>query len=337
MMKNNKSPFFISVIVPIEKFGLEKRQTIENIQQNLDKYYWDYELILVSSKEQFDGNHFELDCLLNKVPSIRYIQLQAKLSKDVLFECGTESSIGDFVVLFDLNKDPIELIKAAVEEGARGKDILIGVTSFNNSLFYRTGREFARFFLNLSEYNLPRDASSFRVLSRRAVNAIFSSGKPSQDFFMRIQNCGLSWGIIRYHSVSKINKNFKEGFRKTLDLMVFNSLKPLRLVSVLGFVGSFCAFLFALYSLLIQIFKTSVVEGWTSIVLLISFFFLLQFFILAFISEYLARLLKDWNRESDYAVVFERNSRVMVNRNRINVLEEEESPNRNLVQTGRNK
>ncbi len=58
---------------------------------------------------------------------------------------------------------------------------------------------------------------------------------------------------------------------------------------------------------------------------------------LSFISQYITRLLRDINRKSDYAVVFEKNSKVMVNRDRINVLEEEESPDKNFVQTGRNK
>ena len=119
--------------------------------------------------------------------------------------------------------------------------------------------------------------------------------------------------------------------------MVFKSLNTLRAISLIFILGSLFDCIFALYSLVIQFFKSNVVEGWTSIVLLLSFFFLLQFVILSFISQYLARLLRDLNRESDYAVVFEKNSRVMVNRDRINVLEEEESKETNLVQTGRNK
>lgn len=336
-MKNEKSPFFISVVVPIDDLGTVEMEVLSDVQHKLDAFYWDYEILLVASNELFKENNSEVVSLLEKIPSIRYIQLQKGLSTQILFECGTENSIGDFVVLFDLNKDPISLIRQGVEQSAKGVDIIVGVSNFNNSVCYEIGRKCASLLLRISEYNIPQNASNFRVLSRRAVNAIFSAGRQSQDFFMRIQNCGFDWEPLHYCSNSRNKKNFNEGLRKTLDLMVFNSLKPLRLVSTLGFVGSFFAFFFALYSLVIQFVKTNVVEGWTSIFILISFFFLLQFVMLSFVSEYLARLLKDWNRESDYAVMFERNSRVMVNRDRINVMEEEETINNNLVQTGRNK
>lgn len=336
-MENEKSRFFVSVVIPIDSFGPPEARAIFELQQNLDEYYWDYEIILVASKEIFKNCQSEILSMLEHIPSIRFMQLQSKLSKEVLFECGAESSIGDFVVLFELHNDPVQLIREAIEESAKGIDIIVGVSNFHNSIFYETGRVFASLLLKLADYNIPKDASNFRVLSRRSVNAIFSTGRPNQDFFMRIQNSGFDTGKIYYRSLSKIEKKIKEGLRKTLDLMVFNSLKPLRIVSLLGFLGSVSAFFFAFYSLLVQLFKTNVVEGWTSIFLLISFFFLLQFLMLSFISEYLARLLKELNRESDYAVVFEKTSTVMVNRDRINVMDKEESADNNLVQTGRNK
>ena len=50
------------------------------------------------------------------------------------------------------------------------------------------------------------------------------------------------------------------------------------------------------------------------------------------------RLLTEHGRQNDYSVVFEKNSSVMVNQDRINVLESSTSnKDINLVQTGRNK
>lgn len=336
-MDINKSPFFVSVIAPIEKFEDSIKPKLLQLQDELNRNYWDYEIILVGSQEIYKNNLKELTFFLDKVPSIRYIQLASKLSKEAKFECGAENSIGDFVVLFDLETDPVSLIKAGVEKSSNGTDVLIGISRFDTTILYGLGRKLVKFLLHFSDYQLPKDATDFRVLSRRAVNATFSAGKQSQDFFMRIQNTGFDWKPISYKLEKGLRKNLNQGVRKTLDLMVFNSLKPLYAIAILGLLGSFFAFIFALYSLAIQFLKSSVVEGWTSIVLLISFFSLLQFLMLSFISQYLARLLRELNRESDYAVIFEKNSRVMVNRDRINVLEEEELEQNNLVQTGRNR
>lgn len=336
-MSKDKSPFFISVVIPINKFETAEVEKLSQIQNDLDCCYWDYEVILVASQGVYKKNQVAFDAFLETIPSVRYIQLSSDLPKEVLFECGSENSIGDFVVLFDLETDPLDLIKKGVAQSSKGTDVIVGISNFENSFIYGIGRKLAKFLLRLSEYNLPKNASEFRVLSRRAVNATFSSGSQNQGFFMRIQNVGFDWKPIKYSSQSKVKKTVNQGFKKTLDLMVFNSLKPLRVISLLGFTGSLLACVFALYSIVIQFVKSEVVEGWSSTFLLISFFFLLQFLMLSFISEYLARFLRDLNRDSDYAVVFEKNSRVMVNRDRINVLEEEEVKEPNMVQTGRNK
>ena len=63
---------------------------------------------------------------------------------------------------------------------------------------------------------------------------------------------------------------------------------------------------------------------------------MMQFIMMAFFGEYLGRLLDDRSEQADYSVVFEKNSAVMVNQDRVNVLSDSLSAEENLVQTGRN-
>ena len=65
-------------------------------------------------------------------------------------------------------------------------------------------------------------------------------------------------------------------------------------------------------------------------------FSMLQFVILAFISEYLARLLDELEHKAAYAVVFEKTSKAMINQDRINVWEESTTTDQNYVATARN-
>jgi len=101
--------------------------------------------------------------------------------------------------------------------------------------------------------------------------------------------------------------------------------------------GSFSAFLFAMYSLLVHLVKGHVVEGWTTTILFMSALFMMQFIMMAFFGEYLGRLLDDRSEQADYSVVFEKNSAVMVNRDRVNVIGDSVSAEVNLVQTGRDR
>ena len=155
---------------------------------------------------------------------------------------------------------------------------------------------------------------------------------------MRIQKSGYQANELRYVSHATQPKTFAKGFREVMRLMVFNSFAPLRLMSVLGLTGSTLACLISMYAVIVRFVKDDVVSGWASTVLLISLIAVVQFVILSFISEYLVRLLTEHGRQNDYSVVFEKNSSVMVNQDRINVLESSTSnKDINLVQTGRNK
>jgi hypothetical protein len=110
------------------------------------------------------------------------------------------------------------------------------------------------------------------------------------------------------------------GIAQSLQLMVFNSTKPLRWISVLGVLGSFFAFIFALYSIVVNILKNNVADGWTSMVFFTSFLFMILFIILAFLGEYMARLLNENNGQKSYDVSSEETSAVMLEIDRFNVL-----------------
>lgn len=58
---------------------------------------------------------------------------------------------------------------------------------------------------------------------------------------------------------------------------------------------------------------------------------------LAFFGEYLSRLLDDRSEQAAYSIVFEKNSAVMVNQDRLNVLNDAITVAPNLVQTGRDR
>ena len=109
------------------------------------------------------------------------------------------------------------------------------------------------------------------------------------------------------------------GVKQSLNFMIFNSTKPLRWISLLGITGSFFAFIFAIYSIVINIIKDDVIEGWTSMVFFTSFLFMILFIILAFLGEYMARLLIEKSDHRDYYISSEETSSVMLEADRFNV------------------
>lgn len=330
-----KSQSFVSVVTVIDIERAHCVNVIPQLQLHLDKHFSDYEIVLIVLKDAQSALALHLARMMEKIPAIRYLQLASNSPIDVAISAGLENAIGDFIVLWDLETDPIECVSQSVELCKGGADVVIGIAKAADSKAYEILRPFANWLLSSADYRLPRNATSLRCLSRRAANTVMATRQFHQQLFMCIQKSGYDAAQLSYQFLKARPKTVFLGMRETLQLLVFNSAAPLRMMSLLGLSGSAFACLFSLYALLLRFFRDDVMSGWASTVLIISFFALLQFVILAFISEYLARLLIEQSHPQSYSVVYEKNSLVMVNQDRINVLENSINNEQNLVQTGR--
>ncbi|MCX8956422.1 glycosyltransferase family protein [Erwinia psidii] len=331
-----KSESFVSVVIVVQSDVEEIHPTLLGVYRVLDEHYTDFEMVIIAAGLHSTNAQAE-DAILKNIPGVRIIHLSAEVSIDVALAAGLENAIGDFVVLWNPCSDPLDAIPGMVSQCRVGQDVVIGVTTRAKSLSYRFIRTVANKTLHAIGYDLPKNSTCMRCLSRRAVNAVTRVGRFHHQFFLRIQKTGYPVGIYTYVPLREAEGlGLLTSIRRLLRLMVFNSSRPLRWMSGIGFCGSLAAFIFASYSVLIHLLNGHVVEGWTSLVFFMSLLFNLQFIMMAFFGEYLGRLLDESSAQSEYAVVYERHSDVMLNTDRVNVLSEAVSPENNRVQTGRN-
>jgi len=335
-----KSESFVSVVMVVDRYDSGLPEVVSQIRDTIDAEYSDYEILLIAQGPFVDlKSGTQIESMISQLSSVRYIQLSTRVRSDVAWSAGLENAIGDFVVLFNHRVDPVSVISGLVQTCRSGSDVVVGVSKSPQSYMRKVFRKCAQSLLCAIDYKLPPNATGLRCLSRRAVNAVMSTGRFHHQLYMRIQKTAYPMCIFEYDVLDETvgKKSFADDITKLVFLLVFNSSKPLRWMSVLGVIGSCVAFLFAAYSVLIHLISGNVVQGWTTTILFMSMLFMLQFVMLAFFGEYMGRLLDDRSEQDDYSVVFEKNSKVMVNRDRINVLEDSLSPDDNLVQTGRNR
>ena len=335
-----KSESFVSVVLVLDRPLADQAEALRRIQGELDAHYTDYEIVAIG---QGTARAFGPpdEAVLRNVPGVRLVQLAARVPADVAWAAGLENAIGDFVVLFDPAADPVAAISETVALCKSGFDVVVGVSEQARTWAYRACRSLAAGLLKLVDYALPRGATELRCLSRRAVNSVTSTGRFRYQLSMRIQKTGYpqtSYPYARLTAGQAITpRTLLSGVGELLHLMVFNSSRPLRWMSGLGLIGSVSAFVFAMYSLLVHLVKGNVVEGWTTTILFMSALFMMQFVVLSFFGEYLGRLLDERSERADYAVVFEKNSAVMVNQDRLNVFTDSVGAEANRVQTGRDR
>lgn len=337
LISGTKKDIFVSVVLSCKDQVEDLKNKITPIYDTLAKNYVDFEIVIIDNYS-FDNTEAYITSLLSKLESIRYIRLSSEVSSDVSLSAGLENAIGDFVVLFDISTDPVYVITNIVDKSLAESDVVIGVAKQNSSLTYSIIRSIMNRSLSLIGYKLPRNATNLRCLSRRAVNAVTANGRFHHKMMVRISNTGFA-STTEAYELAQINekKVLLSGIRDTIKVMIFNSTKPLRWMSLLGVFGSFLAFIFSLYSLIVRMINNHVIEGWTTQIIFMSILFMLLFTMLAFFGEYLGRLLDDRSEHSDYNIIYEKNSSVMIDSHRVNVLTDSTSDIVNLVQTERKK
>lgn len=330
-----KSESFVSVVIVIPTHLNDIYTPLSLLAALLDHHYSDYEVVVIAPGLDTSNAEVE-DRVLTNIPCVRIIQLSTPVFHDVALAAGLESTIGDFVVLWNPLADPIEVVTESVNQCRNGADVVIGVSNRTRSLRYRAIRHLMNFVLRAIDYDIPSNSTGFRCLSRRAVNAVTRVGRFHHQFYLRMHKTGYPAGVLQYTPLQESEgAGVVKSLRRLMRLAVFNSSKPLRWMSVLGLGGSVAGFVFACYSVLLHLFSGLVVEGWTTTVLFMSSLFIIQFVMMACFGEYLGRLLDESSAQAEYAVVYERNSEVMVHTDRFNVMNTSLSPEHNLVQTGR--
>lgn len=333
----NKSESFVSVVIVVQSHLRDIHNPIVRLGEHLDEHYSDYEIVVIAPGLDSTNAHTE-DNIFTSVNCVRVIQLSSPVFHDVALAAGLESAIGDFVVLWNPLSDPVNIVHEIVNQCRAGTDVVVGVTLQTRSFRYRMIRNMMNFALRTIDYEIPKNSTSLRCLSRRAVNAVTRIGRFHHQFYLRVQKTGYPAGAFSYKPLKEgEGAGVVESLRRLLRVMVFNSSRPLRWMSVLGFSGSVAGFVFACYSVLVHLISGHVVEGWTTIVLFMSSMFIIQFIMMAFFGEYLGRLLDESSAQAEYAVVYERTSEVMVNADRVNVINTSLTPEMNYVQTGRDK
>ncbi len=316
---------FVSVAIVLDsreghKTGLF--EYLKDLNSYLDNCFSDHEIVVIAQEEGFIDSLNQNEILKN-IPSIRWLDLAFQVDTEVAFSAAIENSIGDYVVLIRPEIDPIDLVFNLVNESSKGFGVITGVANTPRTIGYKIFRSISNKLLESIDYHVPKNATSVRCITRAAINTILQTGRPNHEFFMKVSKAGYPSKTYEYKTIDNAavpKRTLFTGIRQTLKLMVFNSTKPLRWISLLGAVGSFAAFSFAMYSILANLFFDDVLEGWTTLVFFSSIQFMVLFIILVFLGEYLARLLNESSDQRRYYIAQEKNSSVMLKINRLNVL-----------------
>jgi dolichol-phosphate mannosyltransferase len=168
-----------------------------------------------------------------------------------------------------------------------------------------TAKLFYRGLSKLAEIDIPRDTGDFRLMSRRALDALLSL--PEQARFIRgmVAWVGFRQVPVVYDRAERHAGQTKYPLSKmvrfALDAVTGFSTAPLRFASHFGLWLVAATFLILVY-IAIGFLTGSAIPGWTSLMLVVVILGAVQMFVLGMIGEYLGRLYIEAKRRPLYIV-----------------------------------
>lgn len=289
---------------------------VKRLTDVLAKEFSYYEILLIDNYSS-DNMPQLIQQLQLTIPNLRCIRMSRIYSLETAYIAALDNSIGDYVIVLEPLYDPIEFIPTLFNEIITSNTDIVVVRDEIKQRYNRLDLWFADLTYKIVNYLLvyPIKANDlrFRVYSRRAVNALSQVRRKHR--YLKYSNAliGYSQAYIalpeHLNIARKPVKRF-EAFSLLIDLIISNSVIPLRSATLLGLLASFLSLLYIIYVFITSLIKKDIIEGWLTTNLVMVVLFFLLFLILTILSEYITQLIEETRDEPLYFIEAESSSRV---------------------------
>jgi dolichol-phosphate mannosyltransferase len=237
------------------------------------------------------------------------VSLSRNFGHQTALAAALDQVSGDVVVLLDGDlQDPPEALPTLMDWYQQGYDVVyVRRVNRKESWWLRACYYiFYRLLATLSSVQLPLDAGDFGLMSHRVVEEI--RRMPEQHRYLR----GLrTWVGFRQIGIPMERSARHAGRTKYSSLKLLRlasdgifafSIVPLRAAAVLGAGAIALSFLFALYSLYAKFWMHSP-QGFTALILAMTFLSGVNLFFLGIIGEYVGRVYEETKGRPHYVVL----------------------------------
>lgn len=282
-------------------------QRVESVMAELPEYSYEY---LFLDGGSTDSTASVLRTARSKNDRIKIITLSRSFGKEASLFCGLKYASGKAVIPIDVDlQHPPEIIPKFIEKWQEGYDVVYGTRKGreDESFFKKiTSQAFYRVFNMISDQAIPKDTGDFRLMSRRATQAVLQM--PERTQFMKemfhwigFRSCG-----VLYEQPERVAGTTKWNYWKlwnfALDGLTASTTFPLRIWTYMGIFFAACASLYAIYYALGTILFGVDVPGYPSLLSFIIFFGAMQMISSGIQGEYIGRIMKEVKQRPVYII-----------------------------------
>lgn len=300
----------ISLIIP----AYNEEDCVDELFNRLDAVFatepqYDFEVVIVENGS-IDSTWVKLQAIAEKDSRFKILKLSRNFRMDGGLTAGLDFIKGDACVLMTADlQDPPELIPTFLRKWEEGYENIFGIVTkregtgpirtMNSKLFYWLAGK-------LTDGRIPRNASDFRLVDRKVYEAVKSMTERNR--FVRglfawagFNSIGVPMerpprfgGVSNAHTLKVLDLAFKGIFA--------HSYKPLRLITVFGFILSAIAFISIVPLFFLWLFVGVPFAGFGTLVGLFLLVFGIVSLMLGILSEYVGLIYEEVKARPNYVV-----------------------------------
>jgi undecaprenyl-phosphate 4-deoxy-4-formamido-L-arabinose transferase len=294
----------LSVVIPVFNSAITLESVVKELHVFLVNSGLKFQIILVNDCSS-DSSLDEISKLTLKYRNCIGVNLLLRQGQHRAVLAGLNHTKGEYVVVMDDDgqNPPSEIVKLLTTAN-EGNDLVFGnYVDYKQKFFRRVASSLMKIFVRFI-FSSPREVSvsNFKIMHHRVVQLICKFARSSPYINGEaLLYASKPKSIIVNHRASLVGKS-RYSLRNLVSLfrnVLFTySLRPLRLLTLITFCVSVTGLFASLIVLFLQHSNDAKIQGWTSIILTVTFLSTLTILSISLISEYIIRALESNSNRS---------------------------------------
>jgi glycosyltransferase involved in cell wall biosynthesis len=299
----------LSLVLPIYNEAAVISELHKQLQQFLKELALDAEVIFVNDGSRDDS--FELLRGISAEDSrYRILSFSRNFGHQAAITAGVDNAEGEAVVVMDSDlQDPPQVVLAMVEKWRQGFDVVYARRGHREGETWfklLTARWFYRIFALMIPIDVPLDTGDFRLMSRPVVVVLRELRETHRFVRGMVAWVGFKSAEVVYDRPQRFAGETKYPLSKMLrfaiDGITSFSVLPLRFSTYVGIITILASFGVVLWALIAKYVFLQAVQGWTGIMVTVSFFASVQLLMTGILGEYIGRIYEEVKRRPLYVV-----------------------------------
>jgi dolichol-phosphate mannosyltransferase len=270
----------------------------------------DFEFIFVDDGSKDDSYQVLLK-LADSEPRMRVVKLSRNFGSIPAIQAGMSKARGDAIaaIAADL-QDPPELIHDMLIHWREGSKVIIAARStrddpFPTSLLADT---FYTLFRRLAIKTMPKRGFDFFLIDRQVCDLINGIEESNSYLMGLILWTGFDPVVLHFQRREREKRygrsmwTFLKRIKYFIDAFVAFSYVPVRAASLLGIVVCILGMLYAILIIALRLAYDIVIEGWTSLMVVLLIVSGVQMLMLGVLGEYLWRNLEESRKRPRFVI-----------------------------------